>query len=241
MLLWKISHLILPLNDNAKLAAAVAAYNEKLLVFTELRQALGAAPKSTSNGLTKISVTQSAREIKKIRRAVVSFMKKLEKRIKSNTNQPMTASFIKLQGKMEEHKEKLLADPIIREVNGERRVFAIHRTNNIMENHFREFNYLFRRIHGNISIRKNLEKMPEQLPLVKNLKNPDYIKLVFDDVSKIAMRFSKVDTNKIKKMAKQHQQQKLQSYSRKGVKITRMTDFEDKLILAFTSQMQSIS
>jgi len=109
----------------------------------------------------------------------------------------------------------------------------VQRTNNIMEKHFRQLNYGYRRIHGNHSVRRNLENIPEQLPLVENLKNPNYMRLVFQDASKIAQRFSNVDVKFIRKMAAEHHRKKQVLCSRKIKNIIRKSDFKDKLLTAF--------
>ena len=104
-----------------------------------------------------------------------------------------------------------------------------------MEKHFRRLNYGYRRIHGNHSVKRNLENIPEQLPLVENLKNPNYIKLVFQDESKMAHRFSKVDVKTIRNMAVEHYSKKQIICSRKMKNIIRKPDFKNQLITAFAN------
>ena len=41
----------------------------------------------------------------------------------------------------------------------------------------------------------NLENIPEQFPMVENLKNPNYVQLILGDKNKIAEKFEKVDKN----------------------------------------------
>ena len=109
----------------------------------------------------------------------------------------------------------------------------MHRTNNILEHRFRGFNYGFRRIHGNHSIRRNLENIPEQLPLIENLKNPNYVRLIFGDETKIAEKFAEVDVKLIREMEKKHYPRKQIYASRKIKRSVRSPDFSEKLLLAF--------
>ena len=80
-----------------------------------------------------------------------------------------------------------------------------------------------------------MENIPEQLPLIENLKNSSYVKLEFKDESKIAKRFSKVDVCEIRKMlAKQHSRKQLVG-TRKTKRIIRQPEFKDQLMSAFSA------
>jgi hypothetical protein len=75
--------------------------------------------------------------------------------------------------------------------------------------------------------------MPEQLPLVENLKNPDYIKLIFGEEKNIAEKFSEIDVKIIRKMEKNHHPNKKIHASRKIKKMLRSPDFKKQLLSAF--------
>ena len=231
--IWKLYHLIDQVVSDAKLKSAVAAYKSKLAVFSDLRRALGIAPEPAHNGLTQTSAISSTRELNKIRTAVNRFMKELNQKIAETTDAKLRSSFKNVKERVEKYWEKLFADPLVVDVNGKEKLLFVQRTNNIMEKHFRCLNYGYRRIHGNHSVRRNLENIPEQLPLVENLKNPNYVNLVFQDSTKIAQRFSKVDVKIIRKMAAEHHSKKQVFCSRKIKNIIRKTDFKDRLIAAF--------
>ena len=102
----------------------------------------------------------------------------------------------------------------------------------VIDNHFRGFKYSFRRVHGNHSTR-NLDNIPEQLPLVKNLKNPNYMRLIFEDENKIAEKFAEVDVKIIREMEKNHYPKKKIYSSRKIKKTLRSPDFKKQLLSAF--------
>ncbi len=160
-------------------------------------------------------------------------MKKLEKTIEKTKDEQLCDSFNKVISRINEYGERLFADPLVIEVNGEKKLFFMHRTNNILEHRFRGFNYGFRRIHGNHSVRRNLENIPEQLPLIENLKNPNYVKLIFGDETKIAEKFAEVDVKLIRAMEKKHcRKQKI--YSSRKIRFSlRSSDFKEKLLWAF--------
>ncbi len=104
-----------------------------------------------------------------------------------------------------------------------------------MEQLFRWLNYGFRRIHGNHSIRRNLDNVPEQLPLVENLKNPKYMKLIFGEKKNIAEKFAEIDVKRIREMEKNHYAKKKIYSSRKIKKTLRSPNFKKQLLAAFQS------
>jgi hypothetical protein len=81
-----------------------------------------------------------------------------------------------------------------------------------------------------------LENIPEYLPLVANLKNPDYVKLVFCDESNIAKKFSEIDVKTIRTMATKHYSTKKNLVSNKTkVKVLRQAQFKNQLKIAFAA------
>jgi hypothetical protein len=160
-LLWKLDHLLEKVIGDRALHNTVMQYKAKLTVFSNLRRALGAAPEPANNGLRQLTITTSQQELQKIRTAVEAFRRALERQIQGPTDQSLRDDLIKVKERITEYGDRLFADPIVVEVNGEKRYFFVHRTNNIMEHHFRQFNYSYRRIHGNRSVRRNLENIPE--------------------------------------------------------------------------------
>lgn len=235
-MVWKLYHLIQTIASDSALKSTVTLFKTKLSVFSQLRQALAVAPQSTSNGLRQSSEEASCQELEKIKTAVERFMPSLEQQINQTENNALRASFTDVKERILKYWDKLFADPFIVEVNGEKKRFFIHRTNNIMEQQFRLFAYGYRRVHGNRSIRRNLENIPEYLPLVANLKNPDYVKLIFCDESNMAKKFSAIDVNTIRTMVVKHHNKKKNLVSKKiKHKVLRQAQFKNQLKNAFAS------
>jgi len=232
-ILWKLDHVIENIVRDRALHRTVAQYKTKLAVFSTLRRAMGAAPEPVNNGLRQLTVTTSQQELQKIRTAVETFRRTLDQQIQQTTDQPLRENLIKVKERITEYGARLFADPIVVEVKGEKRYFFVHRTNNIMEQHFRQFNYSYRRIHGNRSVRRNLENIPEQMPLVENFRNPNYVKLIFVDDSKIAKRFSEINVTTIRKMTAEHRDKKKSLCSGQTKRLLRRPDFKKQLVAAF--------
>lgn len=233
LIIWKLYHLIENIIGDSSLKSVVHDYKTKLSVFSDLRGALSIAPEPTGNGLSQMGKISSTQELNKIRAAVEDFTNELNQKIPNIHDPKMRRGFISVKKRLEKYWEKLFADPLIVKVNGEERLFFVHRTNNIMEKHFRQFNYGYRRIHGKRSVRRNLENIPEQLPLVENLRNPNYMKLVFQDESRIAKRFSEIDVEIIRNMSAEHCSKKQVLCSQKIKRVLRQADFKKHLIAAF--------
>ncbi|KPA09819.1 hypothetical protein MHK_009978, partial [Candidatus Magnetomorum sp. HK-1] len=175
------------------------------------------------------------KELKAIKKAVGKFEIELKEKIKSTSDKSLCKSLKKILDKLKEHENGLFSDPHIVKINGRERIIFIHRTNNILEHHFRRFNYSCRRIHGNQSIRRNLEHIPEQLPIVENLKKKNYVQLIFGDETKIVEKFSKIDVEKIREMNKEVKKKHKIYASNKIKKTIRKSNFKEILISSFVA------
>ena len=232
---WKLIHLIDQIVSDPKIKNAVASFRTKLVVFSDLRRALGIASETAHNGLTQMNTISSIQECDTIKIAVTHFMDELDQKIQNTMDRKIRAGFKNVKTRIERNWLKLFADPLTVQMNGESKTIFVQRTNNIMEKHFRQLNHYYRRIHGNHSVRRNLDNIPEQLPLVENLKNPNYVKLVFQDESEIARRFSKVEANIIRKMAAEHYSKKPVLCSRKTKRVLRQISFQERIAAAFAA------
>ena len=179
--------------------------------------------------------TGGHKELKMIKKAIRNFETDLRERIKTTDDKPLRNSFKRIIDKLGESRASLLSDPLVVEVNGSKRVIFISRTNNILEHHFRRFNYWCRRIHGNHSVRRNLENIPEQFPIVENLNNPSYLQLVFGDETNIAEKFATISIKRIREMSHDLKQKKKIHSSIKIKKAIRKPEFAELLTSSFAS------
>lgn len=232
-ILGKISNILSKIANDSRIKQIVKTYTIKLSVFEKLRQALRVAPKRGNNGLTNLGITESDEELKTIRKAVSSFCEKLKNQIEQTTDKDISKSYQKVLNQIEKYWDMLFSDPLMVEFNGQKKTIFVHRTNNILEQHFRRLNYGWRRIHGNSSVKKDLISIPEALPLTINLKNQAYIKLIFDDEFKIAQKFAEVDVSIIREKLSKEKISKL-FCSKKMKKAIRKPNFLIDLKGAFS-------
>src|SRR3989337_1156623 len=80
------------------------------------------------------------------------------------------------------------------------------RTNNIMEQYFRDFKRGNRRKTGNNSSNLMLQNMLAQTPLVRNLQNPEYMKIVLDGKTAIEEVFAEIEITRLREELKNAQQ-----------------------------------
>src|SRR5665811_2457598 len=73
---------------------------------------------------------------------------------------------------------------------------------NIAERNFRDLKRGYRRKTGNGSLGKTLRSMLENTPLVKNLKNEEYMKILLNGKSNLEQVFAEIDAAEIRKELK---------------------------------------
>jgi len=234
-ILWKLYHEMKEIVENSALRTTIEQYEIKHSVFSQLRDALGTVPQDVNNGLCQMKETGTHAELRIIRSKVAAFKTDLSETIKAADNKALGKSFQKILDKLCEQEKRLFSAPLTVYIDGETRTIFILRTNNILEQHFRRLNYWCRRIHGNHSVRRNLENIPEQFPMVENLKNPNYVRLVFGDENRIAEQFAKVDKSTISKMRNNLKTKYKLHSSNQIKKIIRGPDFKDLLVGSFAS------
>ena len=71
------------------------------------------------------------------------------------------------------------------------------RTNNILERFFRGIKKRARKRTGTISLNKTLKGILSDTPLVKNLDNEEYLKIILDGCDTLEERFARIDSNMV--------------------------------------------
>ncbi len=234
-IIWSVHKCMFEITNDKKLRLIVKHYQTKVEVFEKLRRALRVAPQENHRGLSDLGISGSAKELKAIEKAVDNFDQYLAGKIAMSKNKVMQNSFQLVQKRMDKYHTMLLSRPIEVEIKGKKRLIFINRTNNIIEQHFRVFSYSHQRITGNGSMKKILTTMHPSTPLVMNLKNKNYVRLIFGNEHKIALKFAQVDVLKVREDVNNKNTNKF-SLSKKFKKMVREKGFLDKLFIAFEKQ-----
>ena len=94
--------------------------------------------------------------------------------------------------------KKLFADPVIvQTVSGTIKIQP-QRTNNILEQFFRDLKRGNRRKTGNKSCSRMLGTMLAETPLVKNLQNPEYMKILLKEKTSLAEVFAEIEIDTLR-------------------------------------------
>jgi hypothetical protein len=186
------------IEDNV-LHRAIEQIEPKIGVFDKLRDAMRIAPTCGTRGLNHDGMEST---IGRIEQGVKKFRLWLTSRKEYSTNQ----GYRKMIEQIDKYWEKLFADPItVDGPNGKIRIQP-QRTNNIMEQYFRNFKRGNRRKTGNNSSSLMLQNMLAQTPLVRNLQNPEYMKILLDGKTSIEELFADIEITRLRQELKNAQQ-----------------------------------
>ena len=163
--------------------------------FDQLRDIMRIALPESKNGLNDEGKISSEKELNSMEKELTGYIKTLKVKIEK---EPRGKE--KLQGvirQLEKYWDKIFASPIKVTVEGKEKTIFPHRTNNQSEQFYRKLKHLFRRLHGRPSVSKDIDYLPEEIALIENLKNQDYVKIVLTSIDNLAFEFAKLDILKI--------------------------------------------
>jgi len=158
----------------------------KAEVFDKLRKAMRIALPGGKNG---INDNGDSSDMKNIEEKVTAFRKWLI------SNKHRKKTYADMVSQIDKYWKKLFADPI--PVVTPEGILNIQpqRTNNILERFFREEKRRGRKKTGMASLNKALKTALADTPLVQNLKNDEYMKIILNGCSSLAERFSHIDAH----------------------------------------------
>lgn len=160
-------------------------------VFEKLREAMRIAPKTSKKGLNSggeaVRISTIEKEIRRFRKETAN----AEGYGKNERHQKMIEQ-------IDKYWEKLFADSIEVETCEGKKHIQPQRTNNFAERGFRDLKRGYRKKTGNGSLGKTLRTMLANTPLVKNLQNDDYMKILLRGKSSLEELFSEIDVTKVR-------------------------------------------
>lgn len=182
-LTWKLLERVMCDTDLKK---SVAQIEKKMHVFDELRKALHIALPNGKKGLNDEGEQTDIRTIEEK-------VKEFRKWITTDKRFSGQIAYKKLIEQIDKYWEKLFSDPIgVNTPNGQVYVQP-QRTNNILERFFRNIKRKFRKKTGTGSLNKTLKNILADTPLVMNLNNKEYVKILLNGCSNLEELFSNID------------------------------------------------
>jgi negative regulator of replication initiation len=188
-----------PLIEDANIKEASEDFLQKNEVFEQLRLAMRIASTCSKEGLNDEGENQN---IETIKQRTVNFRNWLV----SNEIYKNDKAYHKMIEQIDKYWDKLFADPIILKTPNGEITIQPQRTNNILEQFFRNFKRDHRRTCGNNSIAKKLQTMFADTTLVKNLDNLEYINIILAGKASLAECFAEIDHDSIQKEFKRASQ-----------------------------------
>ena len=156
----------------------------KVKVFDNLREAMRIALPEGNNGLNddgdETDINTIEKEVGEFRDWLVSKESRKE-------------TYLKMIEQMDKYWEKLFADPLVVNTPEGQIIIVPQRTNNILERFFRGEKRRGRKKSGTASLNKTLKTILADTPLVRNLDNDDYYKIILNGCSTLSERFSQID------------------------------------------------
>lgn len=185
------------ITQDIALSESIDEINSEILIFDKLRKAMRIAPENGTDGLNDDG---SKADIKTIEKEVNAFIAEQEKNPASINNKKRVA-FIK---QLNKYREQLFSDPIVVKTAEGIKTIQPQRTNNLMERMFRDFTRDNKRKTGVNTIGNTIRAMVADTPLIRNLKNEHYRKIIIGENEHLAEVFANVDASTIRQKMNEH-------------------------------------
>lgn len=184
------------ITQDSELQTAMDGIRGEILIFDELRSAMRVASENGNEGLNDNGEPE---DIKHIEAEVDAFRIKMEAQ-QEFTQSKKGACFLK---QINKYWKQLFADPIAVETPDGIKMILPQRTNNIMEQMFRDFTRDWMRKTGMNSIGRRIRSMVTDTPLIRNLKNAPYRKMIMRDKANLAEVFASIDVGMVRQRMKE--------------------------------------
>jgi hypothetical protein len=195
--LLKLESVLRTVIDDHHIQDLVKSLREKMVIFDRLRQIMRLAKKSDTQGLNDHGALSGQKELKTIEKELQTYTTTLAKkanRAHFKKRHPQLAAGIKKMVKqIRRYWQKLFISSIIVQVGDRQQEIIAQRTNNIMERSFRQIKRRCRRRHGRKKLQKDLEKLPEEIALIENLQNEQYLNTVIGGLDQLPEKFAELD------------------------------------------------
>lgn len=189
---FKLHIALKPIVHDQALWKAVAVLETKIAVFEKLRLAMRIALPTGPHGLNDEGDPSNIRTIEK---RVKTFRAWLTRR----KNYPQDRAAQKMIEQIDKYQKKLFADPITLQTPSGPILIQPQRTNNILEQFFRSLKRTHRRRTGNASSSRMLRTILAETPLVRNLVNPHYMKILLKGKPSIEALFAEIEIDTLRK------------------------------------------
>jgi len=214
--------------EDTTLGKAAAEMEEKVAVFDKLRDAMRIALPEGSCGLNDKGDTQDIRTIEK---RVTEFYDWLS----NDKILSLKEDYRGMCAQIKDYWDRLFSDPIAVDTPNGTIWIQPQRTNNVLERLFRGWKRIFRKKSGTKSVGRTIKAMVANTPLVKNLLNPEYMRILLNGKATLQERFAEIDIGMVRQeLAKLNKG--WERVPQKIKKIIKMPDLPEALAAVFAPQ-----
>ena len=167
-------------------------------LFEQLRQTLRIAPANARQGLNHAGEEV---EMGTLERQIQQWVAQ----VRARPDYVRRPAFQKMIEQIEHYGPKLFAAPLVVATPQGPRTLQPQRTNNIMEQFFRDLKRDGRRRTGDQALGRTLRTMLADTPLVKNLLNPEYLKILLDGQPSLEALFAQIEPATVRTELRQAQ------------------------------------
>ncbi|MCP4347660.1 MAG: transposase [Desulfobacterales bacterium] len=182
----KLANNISDVVQDPAFAKSIQELQWRCQLFDDLRKKMRIAEPGSNKGLNDDGADLS---MVNIQQGVQQFRSRLQ------TDQALVgdALYGKVSKQIDKYSNKLFADPIEINTSSGSMIIYPQRTNNMLEQFFRDLRRGHRRKTGNNSMRRVLQAMLADTPLVKNLDNPKYMGILLNGKNRLEELFAELE------------------------------------------------
>jgi len=196
--LVKIKDFLEELLGNTDLQECIKRVKKKAYHFDRLRTIMRIAPPDGKDGLNDDGEEVDMLEMKKELEKFIEMKEIKEAGLKDNGYKKMLLQIAK-------YKDRLFTGGVeITDAQGVIKHIQPERTNNLLERFFRGEKRGVRKRTGCKSMGRVFKTMLEETPYVKNLENPEYLKVILNGKETLAECFAEIDSAKIRETMQKH-------------------------------------
>ena len=206
--LERLKKAFMPLLESKDVKKTIRELETRMELFDKLRNVFrfesdSLKPDSPNNIIAKLNgedimaddyILAYERFEKEMKNQVYTFEKKLKIQYENNrTRADIRHAINIILTHLNKHGRFLWGHSIMVQTESGCEVRLVDRTNNVLENFFREMKHGERRRSGRKVLTKDFEDIPAAASLAMNLKNPDYVKMVCGSIDKLPEHFGIID------------------------------------------------
>jgi hypothetical protein len=187
----KVLHDLVGVVNDAVLADAASRMQQKVQIFDQLRAAMRITSPEGKRGLNDNGELSNIRTIEKT-------VGRFTDRLRTGKEYANDKDYQNMLKQLEQYWQKLFSDPLVVKTKTGTLVVQPQRTNNIVEQLFRDLSRRYRKKSGLNCRERTINAMLADTPLVKNLENQNYLSILLNGKSSLEERFAEIDANDVR-------------------------------------------